>query len=272
MAYAEYGAPDGTPVVFFHGTPGSRLLGAVLDAPAKRHGVRVLAPDRPGYGRSDPRSDRTLADAGETVAAVLDDAGIDRAGVVGFSGGGPHALAAAATRPDRVTRVDVVAGSAPPSSLDDRPGVVRLIETLAGTAPRLLGGLFSLQAGVAKRTSPSTVVSQYTTDGGDHVPDDVATVVRDDFVEAFARGSTGAVTEFRLLGQAWPFSLSDVERPVHLWHGGRDENAPVEAARKVADRLPDAELAVFEDADHLGTLVESRDRILDGYAADGETR
>ncbi|MFB6152239.1 MAG: alpha/beta fold hydrolase [Haloarculaceae archaeon] len=119
VAYAEYGDPDGTPVLFFHGTPGSRVLGALYDEPARDRGVRVIAPDRPGYGRSSPWPDRTFADAPAFAVPVLDDAGVDRAGVVGFSGGGPHALALAATRGDRVTRVDLVASAAPPDCVED---------------------------------------------------------------------------------------------------------------------------------------------------------
>lgn len=119
VAYVEYGDPDGVPVLFFHGTPGSRVLGALYDEPARDRGVRVIAPDRPGYGRSSPWPDRTFADAPAFAVPVLDDAGVDRAGVVGFSGGGPHALALAATRGDRVTRVDLVASAAPPDCVED---------------------------------------------------------------------------------------------------------------------------------------------------------
>jgi len=115
VAYAEYGDPAGHPIVFLHGTPGSRRLGRLFDDAARREGVRILAPDRPGYGRSSPWPTRDLSDTGAFVAPVLDDAGVDRAGVVGFSGGAPHALAVAATHGDRVTAVDVVSGATPPS-------------------------------------------------------------------------------------------------------------------------------------------------------------
>lgn len=271
VSYAEYGASDGTPLVFLHGTPGSRLLGGLFDEDARRSGVRLLALDRPGYGRSSPWPTRTLADTGEFVAAVLDDAGISRAGVVGFSGGGPHALALAATRGDLVREVDVVAGATPPSLRSTRPTALRLLEALAGTAPLLLRGGLRAQRWFAERASPSFVVSQYTTsDGQAELSEDVAELVKRDFVEALARSRRGFVTESRLLAREWDFPVTEVDRRVRLWHGGRDANVPVEDARRMADRLPNARLTTFDEADHLHSLLRSGTRVLERQASTAE--
>lgn len=270
VSYAEYGASAGTPLVVLHGTPGSRLLGELFDDEARRDGVRVLALDRPGYGRSSPWPTRTLADTGEFVAAVLDDAGVSRAGIVGFSGGGPHALALAATRGELVRSVDVVAGALPPS-LGKPPTAMRLSASVAENAPRLLRGLARLQRWVAERASPSLVVSQYTTpDGRAALSDDVADLVRRDFVEAFAHHRTGFVTESRLLAREWDFDLDAIDDPVRLWYGGRDANVDAAGARRFAERLPDARFTVFDEADHLHALLESRSNILERHGSAAE--
>ncbi|SDM43947.1 Pimeloyl-ACP methyl ester carboxylesterase [Halogranum gelatinilyticum] len=266
VTYAEYGAPDGDPVVFLHGTPGSRLLGALFHEAARDRGVRVLAPDRPGYGGSPPWPDRTLADTGHVVAAVLSDAGVDTAGLVGFSGGGPHALAAAATRDDLVTAVDVVAGALPPDARTTTPAPVRLFERLATTTPRLLGGLLRVQALVAARASPSLVVSQYAADP-DSVADEVAALVARDFVEALETHRQGFVRETRLLADDWDVSLGDVDGPARLWYGGADTNVGGDAAA-LGRRLPAAQTTTFPEADHLGTLLRSREPVLDRYATE----
>lgn len=261
VAYAEYGDPAGRPVVFLHGTPGSRLLGRLFDDTAQRAGVRILAIDRPGYGRSSPWPTRDLADTGAFVEPVLDAAGVDHARVVGFSGGGPHALAVAATHGARVDRVDLVAGATPPA-VGETPTAQRLLETLAETAPSLLCGLFRGQAMLAD-VLPTVVVAQYTTAAGRaSLADDVAALVARDFAEAFADTRRGVVTELRLLSQRWPFSLSGLDVPVRLWHGADDTNVPVAGARCLRDRLPDASLTVFADADHLTTLLRSRSPIV----------
>lgn len=268
VSYAEYGDPAGTPVVFLHGTPGSRVLGRLFDDAARRRDIRLLAPDRPGYGASSPWSARTLADTGAFVAPVLDDADVSRAGVVGFSGGGAHALALAATHADRVREVDVVSGAAPRSLQNTTPATQRLLGAFARRAPSLLGGLLRAQAWVGARAPPSAVVSQYTT-GDSEVTDEAAELVRRGFVEAFERHRSGAVTELRLLAGEWDVPMADVDSPVRLWHGDRDANAPLRAARALAGRLPDGDLTVVEGADHLEALLRCRSRVLDRQAADG---
>ena len=80
--------------------------------------------DRPGWGGSTPRPDRSVGSAAADVAAVVDALGIDRLAVMGRCGGGPHALACAALLPDRVLAAVSASGSAPYSSpgLDWSPG------------------------------------------------------------------------------------------------------------------------------------------------------
>ncbi|AXG09865.1 alpha/beta fold hydrolase [Haloplanus rubicundus] len=262
VAYAEYGDPTGRPVLFLHGTPGSRRLGQLFDAPARREGVRIVAPDRPGYGASSPWPTRDLTDTGAFVAPVLDDAGVDRAGVVGFSGGGPHALALAATHADRVTSVDVVAGATPPDC-PPTPRVQRLLGRLASTTPRLLSGLLRVQAWLAG-VAPAVVVSQYAET--ERVPDEVASLVARDFVDAVAASRRGAITELRLLAASWDLPLASVDRPVRLRHGTRDANVPIAGARALRDRLPDARLTAVEDADHLTALLRSRAPVVAQHA------
>jgi len=254
IAYAEYGAPDGTPVVFLHGTPGSRLLAGLFDAAARERGVRLLSLDRPGYGRSEPWPARAVTDAGTYVTAVLDDAGVDRCGVIAFSGGAPHALAVAATHGDRVRAVDVVAGATPPDGDAETPRTQRLLEALATTTPSLLRGLFRGHAWLADHLGPSVVVEQYT-DDADEIPDEVATLVERDFVEALATSRRGVVTEFRATADGWDLSFAAVDAPVRLRHGTDDANVPIDGARRLAERLPDARIDELEDADHLRTLL-----------------
>lgn len=267
VAYAEYGDPSGDPVVFLHGTPGCRVGGRLFADRARDLGVRLLAPDRPGYGRSSPQPDRTLADVAPLVERVLDDAGVDRAGAVGFSGGGPHALALSATVPDRIGRVDVISGAVPPALAGDRPLPLRALETLAARAPALVRWLFAVQSRLAGHV-PGAVLGRYTDEPG-AVPDADAAVVVREFRKAFARHRQGIVTESRLLAREWPVDPAPIDRPVSLWHGRRDTNVPLDGARRLADRLPEGELTVCE-GDHLRTVLRTRERVLGAHA--GEDR
>ncbi len=77
LAYAEYGKPDGYPVMYFHGTPSSRLEPAVIgDETWARLGLRVIAPDRPGMGGSDFQPRRGFSDWPKDVLALADTLGL----------------------------------------------------------------------------------------------------------------------------------------------------------------------------------------------------
>ncbi|MDZ5810780.1 alpha/beta hydrolase [Halorubrum sp. AD140] len=255
LAFNEYGDPEGEPVVFLHGTPGSRLLSGLFNDTARRVGCRIIAPDRPGFGRSTSWPVRKLTDAGIIVANILDACGVADARLVGFSGGGPHALAAAATRSNRVREVHLVSGATPPE-MGEPVAKQQRLATLARRTPRLLGGLFRTQAWLANWW-PNIVVSQFTIDP-QGISDTDIHLVTSDFIEAVKGGGSGAVTESRLLATPWTFDLTDVDVATQLWHGTRDENVPVDGIRELCESLPDADLTVH-DTDHLSTLLAYRE-------------
>src|SRR3954468_15717891 len=109
----EAGAPDGPVLLSQHGTPGSAGFHRSQVEAAERLGLRLLAYSRPGYDRSSPRPGRSVADAAEDVAAILDALGVERFATYGWSGGGPHALACAALLGGRCAAAATIAGAAP---------------------------------------------------------------------------------------------------------------------------------------------------------------
>ncbi|HEX5295436.1 MAG TPA: alpha/beta hydrolase, partial [Streptosporangiaceae bacterium] len=119
LTFAEWGDPGGTPVFALHGTPGCRLNRHPDEGLIRSAGVRLISYDRPGYGGSDRRRGRTVADAAGDVAAIADHLGIGRFAVYGISGGGPHALAVAALLGNRVSRAACIVGVAPFEVLGD---------------------------------------------------------------------------------------------------------------------------------------------------------
>jgi pimeloyl-ACP methyl ester carboxylesterase len=240
------------------------LLASAFDSAAATAGVRLLALDRPGFGHSDPWPARSITDAGRFVTAVLDDAGVHTAALVAFSGGSQHAVATAATHGDRVSTVDIVSGATPPGVSEDTPTLQRVLGALATRASPLLRGLFRGQAWLAARRDPSLVVSQYRADDpAIPLDDEMAAIVKADFLEAFATSRRGAVTEFRNTETDWGVDFDTLDVPITLWHGGDDTNVPIADARRFETALPEATLRVNEDADHLGTLVESMPDILE---------
>lgn len=113
LGYAEYGDPAGLAIIGFHGTPGSRLMFQLADSAARELGLRLLAPERPGFGISTYQKNRTLASYAADIAAFADRLGIKRFAVAGISGGGPYAAACAALLPERVTALALVSPVGP---------------------------------------------------------------------------------------------------------------------------------------------------------------
>jgi len=109
----------GRPIVMHHGTPGSGHPYGPHVADAAERGVCLIGYDRPGYGGSTAQPGRTVADCAADVSAIANALGLDRIGVWGLSGGGPHALACAALLPELVVGVVSLASPAP----YDAPGL-----------------------------------------------------------------------------------------------------------------------------------------------------
>lgn len=265
------GDPAGTPVLFFHGTPDSRLAARSGDAAARGVGVRLVAVNRPGYGRSDPDDSDHLSVADDTVA-VADALGIGTFAVLGMSVGGQYALACAARHPDRVTTGCVVAtpaeapSLAPPLPRDglDEDGQTFFARLSAGSVEdnvtMLRPDFAAYVAGMAvEDADDDALVARLLR--GLHELDrplvaalpvhETATSVR----EALARPD-GYLRDAAVAFRGWDFSPADVRCPTWLWYGVHDPQAAVRNGVWLSERIPDATLVIREDTAHLGTLLQ----------------
>jgi pimeloyl-ACP methyl ester carboxylesterase len=265
LAVLEAGDESGHAVVAVHGTPGSGVLwhGMIEDAEAR--GMRLLAYDRPGYGRSDPHSGRTVADAAGDVAAIADTLGIDRFAVEGGSGGGPHTLACAALLPDRVVAAASLAGVAPypADGLDwlDGMGQDNLDEfaaTLAG--PETLERYLRTQADALLGAEPDAIAETLRSLLS---PPDLA-VLTGEFAEYLAESTRRAIGE-RLDGwidddfafvNPWGFELDDIRVPVQLLHGAQDRFVPIAHGEWLAERIPGVDAHLSAGDGHLTIQLE----------------
>jgi pimeloyl-ACP methyl ester carboxylesterase len=155
MGYAQYGTRDGFPIVNAHGGLACRLDVAAADTVAADVGVRLISPDRPGVGRSDPQAGRTVVDWASDVAELLDQIDVERFAVMGWSMGGQYAAAVGHELHQRVTRVAIIAGALPltePGVFDELPAMDRFLTRTSLRAPWLAAQWFRvmrLAAGVA---------------------------------------------------------------------------------------------------------------------------
>jgi pimeloyl-ACP methyl ester carboxylesterase len=268
LAYAEYGDARGAPVLFFHGLPSSRLMHP--DAEVSRTlGVRVIVPDRPGFGRSDPKPGRRLLDWPDDVKELCDALGIAELALVGPSGGGPFVAACAARLPSRVRHAAIVGGSGPldaPHALDGAALERRVGYWLARHAPPLLR--LAIRSRPNPNRDPEGFFRSYTRH---NPPSDQALLaepaVRAMFLSSYREGTRQGTEAFahevELVARPWGFSLGDIAVPTTLWHGTADTSTPVTMARALAAAIPGAELRLLQGEGHLVFLSHWRDIVLD---------
>jgi pimeloyl-ACP methyl ester carboxylesterase len=256
LGYAEYGDPLGKPLICFHGGLSCRLDVRFASRHCSEAGVRLISVDRPGIGLSSPQPDRTLLGWPQDVAHLARTLGVPRFAVLGWSGGGPYALACAHEIPELLTHVGTVGCMA---QVDVRPETVResglwmdrvlfpLVRRSPRTAAFLLSAVRRVPAWLLKRSLLREVAGD-----SDRALIRSLAIPRDFefFYESFRSGPWGAVHDYQVLGASWGFLLTDIKKKVHLWQGAEDRLIPMSQARWLADRLPSAQLHILPNEGH----------------------
>ncbi|HEX6490287.1 MAG TPA: alpha/beta hydrolase [Gaiellaceae bacterium] len=259
LAYAARGGPGGSPVLFHHGTPGSRLGRHPDPALPERLGVRVVNFDRPGYGGSDRLEGRSVSAIAGDAAALADHLGWERFGVMGVSGGGPHALACAALLPERISRVAVLVTPAP-----YEPGfdfLAGMAQTNIDEFSAALTGPAAIAAYLAPsiealQTEPGQVLDQLA---AELPPPDQELLARPEvrelviaaWQEATRQGDAGWLDDDLAFTRPWGFELGAIHTEARLWHGELDALAPQAHGRRVAEALPAASFELVSGQGHL---------------------
>jgi pimeloyl-ACP methyl ester carboxylesterase len=254
LAFTELGDPSGFPVISCHGGLIGRLDVAAAHDTARRLGVWLISPDRPGVGASEPAPDRTLLDWSDDVGALADLLGIDQLSVMGWSMGGPYAAACAFGLHDRVRRAAIIAGCPPlddPARFAELPRMDVAFTQLSRRAPALARTIFATLGRLADRAP--RVWSELLARS---LPQADAAVVRSmplEFARAQAealRTSAGMVTEYDVWARPWGFALGDIEVEVDIWQGERDTIVPPSWADILAAGIPNATRHTVPDAGH----------------------
>jgi pimeloyl-ACP methyl ester carboxylesterase len=258
LGFGEYGEPDGTPLMLFHGTPGSRLIPSLEKAAwIEAFGLRVITPERPGFGLSDPLPGRTIGDWAKDVEELADCLNLDRYQVAGGSGGGPYTLACAIHSPERVLSATLISSGGPPEVMRitrDMQFGNRVLFFGARYAPFLIRFVFANMAKAIEK-HPEKVRAKMVAALSRTNPhmreensgDGLLTTLK----EAYRQGSDGVYSDVRLVARDWDLDLSAIRVPVFLWHGMADDLVPVAIAQGLAKLLPGCEAHFIPDAGHL---------------------
>jgi pimeloyl-ACP methyl ester carboxylesterase len=263
------GPDDGTLVLLHDGTPtAGHLYEPLVEAGAER-GLRHASYARPGYRGSDRNEGRSVADCIPDVVAVADALGADRFHVIGWSGGGPHALATAALLPERVLSAATIGGVAPADAegLDWTAGMgeenVAEFEAAESGGDDLRAFLQEMGAGLGHVSGPELhaelggLVSEVDREAlTGEFAEHMAATVRD----ALSTGIWGWFDDDLAFVRDWGFDLRSIERPVAIWQGGQDRFVPFAHGEWLAKHVNRAEAHLLPDEGHLSLGVP-------GYAA-----
>jgi len=258
MGYAEYGSPNGFPVYLFHGNPGSRLCWGFMPGSPFLPSIRIIAPDRPGYGLTELKT-KALEKWPYDIIELADHLGINKFSVFAPSGGGPYALACAWKIPDRLASVGIF-GSVGPNVPEATTGVIRSLKLLWKISNPLYG-LVKLQMRIMAylfRKNPvkfllrlrDLELSEWDKQVFDR-PEIQNLFIRD-LAEAYKQNGVGSAYDTTIPAN-WPIPLDQIEMKVHVWQT-KPDGLTGNMAGYISEQLPYSELRVIPNAGHLWIL------------------
>lgn len=279
---ATYGASTGHPVLALHGAPASRIMFDVTDTAAKKLGLRILCPERPGYGITKMDDAPSLASRASDLEHIANCLGLGRFSILGVSGGGPYAVALAERIGDRVLGMALVSPLGPlvefrenrlDGNVDKELGRLSLRQKLFFLELPKHPHMLEIQASMsahAFRAAPqsfASLFSRFLTEADTRVlaQDDVRESLIAMTLEAIRPGVAGGVADLTIYSKPWNIDYQRVDQPTIIWQGTSDGIVPPPATLWLASRLPNCRLETLKGAGHFW-VYDHVDEILEALA------
>ena len=235
VCFADFGPPEGYPVLFMHQSPGCRLSMRFPDQVAALGG-RLISYDRPGCGQSPRRPGRSIVDCVPDVEAVVDALGLEELAVVGYSGGAPHALAVGARLAGRVSRVACYGAIAPLDQLGLAAWSKEQRDDMRDFVAAVMAGEEALTPMLAQEDAEARAAAS---------PDDsIGAIV----LESTRNGPRGWIDDELAWARPWGFDVRDVVAPTWIWSNPNDTVTPPNHAEWLARTIPNAFIVTSRNA------------------------
>ena len=257
IGYREYGAPEGMPVLALHGTPGSRLKYARATEAARAMSLRLICPDRWGYGLTTPPARPALAGFAEDMERFADGLALEALSVIGISGGGPFAAALGARLGGRVRALALVS---PVGPIAATPAAWRLdpvhalcfralppVPGVIGLAFRGFRHLLAREDGAALRVA---MVRAAAADKALLRDEALCEALVRMFRAGLAPGVRGPVIDMELFSRPWQFEAGKITAETRLWLGTADRSVPHAPVRVLAGCVPGSQLVELAGEGH----------------------
>ncbi|OCL26519.1 hypothetical protein U472_11020 [Orenia metallireducens] len=261
LGFIEFGDREGKPVFFFHGTPGARLFRHPnYDAIADSLGIRIINVDRPGYGLSDSKPNRTLLDWADDIAQLTDYLKIDKFSMAGVSGGGPYVLACAYKMSDRIISGALISSYLNQYIAPDLSEGMSLFNRIgfwvAKHVPFFLPFLIrqTFEKGIkkdAEKVLDKSMDSYAKPDQEIVRRSEVRKIYLEDMNEYYRKSVNGHVSDLKSVVRPWGFKLEEIKTKIYLWQGVKDKNVPISMGKYLEEHLPNCEAEFCANDGHL---------------------
>lgn len=263
------GDPDGLGWLYHGGSPTAAVAFPTFEEAASRLGLRLVTYSRPGYGGSSPYpwtagAPRVVDDVADSVT-ILDHLGIEEFVTLGWSGGGPRALACGALLAGRCLAVATLAGVGPKdgAGLDWFEGMAAENQaeyTAAQQGPEAYADYLTEEFLPIMLAPQDQMIAAM---GGLLTPVDRSAFTADvggylarSLHHAGAQGVVGARDDGLAAMSPWGFDLESVRVPVAVWQGRQDAMVPFAHGQWLAEHVPGAEAHLFDDEGHVSLVVK----------------
>lgn len=247
ISYAESGCPDGQPVLMCHPIMGSRLIAPDNQSILRKLNIRLIVPDRPGFGFTTPATTRHLMDQWlEDMHYFIPQINASGCSLLGYSSGGAYAMALAAGSPQLISNLCLVSSIVPvheKSNLKAMLPLTRVIVHLARTNQKIAGSFLNLALNKAIR-NPNSYLDHILETIPEH---DQKLLQRDGlnymlvgaFEEGIRQGIDAINNEILFVAREWQIEPSSIRCPVTIWHGTDDAHAPLCNMEQFSADIPD---------------------------------
>lgn len=254
IGFREWGPEDGTPLIFFHGFPGSSMQGAMFAEVCEELKLRVLSIDRMGYGQT------SSAMGFDIYKLFIERMELKQFYIFGVSGGAPSAVTLSEMFSDRVLGLGIICGLIPLYNNENRfPARHRLaLKSLAPLPTPLLNGIMSvLDVPRLRDTFMTKLVDNLPeVDKRLFKREDLVELLKESILDSRQQGVEGIVRDIQYYGSDWMNNSRKYNGPVWIWHGDQDTILPVTMADAWKNIYPESSFKIIPKQGHYSLAVD----------------
>lgn len=252
LGFAEYGDTRGKAILICHGWPGSRLGMNKFNKIAHDLHLHLISIDRPGYGLSDFKKNRTLLDWVNDVEELVTKLQLNKFAILGISGGAPYAAVCAYKMPKQITKLGIVSGVGPTIDevIKDNDRVWRFLIKQYAKKPYLATIGTEIHY-IESKFFPKLFFKWYKRKFDKQIlTKDILNQIAINKKEAFRNGIKGAKHDLILYSSDWGFNLKNIKTKTLLWYGEVDTLVPASVGKYYASKIKSSQLYIYPKEAH----------------------